>query len=84
MDPSAVRRAAPLLLAVFLAPLFPVPVVQATRDVLAARGFPVEFREIPHHTHAYYRRSEEINAVAWAFLSRQALAAEPKYRAYAR
>jgi poly(3-hydroxybutyrate) depolymerase len=80
----ATRKIPILLLVGSDDPLFPVPVVQATRDVLAARGFPVEFREIPHHTHAYYRRSEEINAVAWAFLSRQALAAEPKYRAYAR
>jgi len=65
-------------------PFFPVPVVEATRDVLDSRGFPVELRIIPNHTHAYYRRSEEINGVAWEFLSRQALAAEPKYRAYGR
>jgi dienelactone hydrolase len=61
-------------------PLFPVPVVEATRDILAERGLPVELRVIPHHTHAYYRRSEEINGVAWAFLSGQTLAAEPKFR----
>jgi poly(3-hydroxybutyrate) depolymerase len=78
-------RKVPILLVVGSQdPYFPVPVVEATREVLAARGFPVEMRVIPHHTHAYYQRSREINGISWAFLSRQALAAEPKYRSYPR
>lgn len=63
---------------------FPLPVVEATRDLLVSRGFPVELKVIGNHTHAYYRRADEINGIAWEFLSRQSLPAEPKYRAYTR
>jgi hypothetical protein len=58
--------------------------VRATRDELKKDGFPVELVEIPRHTHDYYSRSREINDKAWAFLSRQSLATEPKYLVYAK
>lgn len=64
--------------------LFPVPTVEATRDALVASGFPVELEEIPNHTHDYYRRSCEINGRVWSFLSRHALAQQPKYMPYGR
>lgn len=64
--------------------LFPVPTVEATRDALVASGFPVELEEIPNHTHDYYRRSGEINGRVWSFLSRHALAQQPKYIPYGR
>jgi poly(3-hydroxybutyrate) depolymerase len=78
-------RKMPILLVVgSLDEFFPVPVVERTRDLLVSHGFPVDLKVIGNHTHAYYRRADEINALAWAFLSRQALAAEPKYQVYAR
>jgi poly(3-hydroxybutyrate) depolymerase len=64
--------------------LFPREKVRATRDELQKDGFPVELVEIPRHTHDYYSRSREINDKAWAFLSRQSLATEPKYLVYAK
>jgi predicted esterase len=63
---------------------FPLEAVRATRDELKKDGFPVELVEIPRHTHDYYSRSREINDKAWAFLSRQSLATEPKYLVYAK
>lgn len=63
---------------------FPLNVVRATRDELQKDGFPVELVEIPRHTHDYYSRSREINEKAWAFLSRQTLASDPKYLTYAK
>ena len=82
---SYATRKVPFLLVVGSQdPFFPVPVVEATRDLLVSRGFPVELKVIGNHTHAYYRRADEINGIAWEFLSRQSLSADPKYRAYAR
>jgi poly(3-hydroxybutyrate) depolymerase len=80
----ATRKIPMLLVVGSLDEFFPVAVVERTRDLLASRGFPVELQVIGNHTHAYYQRADEINALAWAFLSRQALAAEPKYQVYAR
>ncbi len=78
-------RKTPILLVVGSRdPLFPVSNVEATRDALVARGFPAELHEIPNHTHDYYGRSPEINRRAWDFLSRHALAQEPKYKQYRR
>jgi poly(3-hydroxybutyrate) depolymerase len=81
---NATRKIPILLVVGSQDPFFPVPVVEATRDVLAARGFPVELEIIPHHTHAYYRHADEINDIAWRFLSRHALTSDPKYRTYRR
>jgi poly(3-hydroxybutyrate) depolymerase len=62
--------------------LFPLAPVRATRDGLAAFGFPVELSEIKNHTHDYYRRSSEINKAAFAFLQQHKLDADPKYQEY--
>lgn len=61
---------------------FPIEAVRATRDALKSRGFPVEYQEMPGHTHDYYRVAADINRDAWKFLSAHALTAEPKYSAY--
>lgn len=61
---------------------FPLPVVRATRDVLVNGGFRVELTEIKDHTHWYYDRSKELNAIAWTFLKSLKLDADPVYEAY--
>jgi poly(3-hydroxybutyrate) depolymerase len=61
---------------------FPLEAVQATRDALKARGFPVEYVELSGHTHDYYGSAKEINARAWEFLRKTSLPADPKYTAY--
>lgn len=79
------RRKTPIFMVVGTKDVFFLqPTVRGTRDALAARGFPVELVEIYNHTHDYYGRSGEINAMAWTFLSRHALPGEPKYTEYAR
>jgi poly(3-hydroxybutyrate) depolymerase len=61
---------------------FPLSEVTATRDALKARGFPVEYLEIPGYDHGYKARAGEINPRAWDFLQRNPLPAEPKYTVY--
>jgi poly(3-hydroxybutyrate) depolymerase len=61
-------------------PLFPLPVVRATRDAYTKRGFTAELTEIPNHDHNYYRLSADINAKAWAFLKQHRLAGEARYK----
>ncbi len=59
-------------------PYFPLKVVRDTRDLLVAKGFPVELIEMAHHTHDYYSRAAEINVAAWEFLKKFTVA-EPRY-----
>jgi len=61
---------------------FPLATVQATRDALKSRGFPVEYTEILGHTHDYYSRSKEISDAVWEFFKKNPLPAEPKYTVY--
>ena len=61
---------------------FPLAEVQATRDALKTRRFPVEYWEIPGYDHGYKARAGEINPRAWDFLQRNPLPAEPKYTVY--
>lgn len=61
---------------------FPLATVQATRDALKSRGFPVEYTEILGHTHDYYSRSKEINDAVWEFFRSNPLPADPKYTVY--
>ncbi len=61
---------------------FPLESVQATRDALKSRGFPVEYVEMPGHTHDYYGSAKEINARAWEFLLKNPHPADPRYIAY--
>jgi len=61
---------------------FPLESVQATRDALKSRGFPVEYVELSGHTHDYYGSAKEINTRAWEFLRKTSLPADPKYTAY--
>lgn len=61
---------------------FPIEEVRATRDALKSRGFPVEYTEIPGHTHDYYGSSKEVNAAAWTFFQSHPLPADPKFVAY--
>lgn len=61
---------------------FPLDLVRATRDALIARGFPVEYVEMPGHTHDYHHSAKEINQRAWDFFSKNALASDPRYTDY--
>lgn len=60
-------------------PVFPIREVRATRDLLAAHGFAVQYTEMPGHDHNYHARAAEINRAAWDFLKRHALAADARY-----
>lgn len=61
---------------------FPLAVVRFTRQRLEEAGFPVLVQELGGHTHFYYDRAPSINKDAWAFLSAQRLAQDPKYTVY--
>lgn len=63
-------------------PFFPLEAVRATRDALTSRGFPVEYVEMPGHTHDYYGSAKEINGRTWEFLRKNALPIDPKYTPY--
>jgi predicted esterase len=52
---------------------FSVPSVRKTRDLLLKAGFPVHYVELANHDHNYYARSDEINADAWQFLTKNRL-----------
>ncbi|GJG86204.1 hypothetical protein tb265_13850 [Gemmatimonadetes bacterium T265] len=45
--------------------------VRRTRDLLAARGFPVRYVEFPNQDHAYASVAAQLNADAWAYLGAQ-------------
>ena len=61
---------------------FPVKVVRETRDLLKTSGFPIELTEIKDHDHWYYDKAPKINQVAWDFLKKYTLEADPVYRKY--
>jgi len=61
---------------------FPLEAVRRSRDVLTQHGFPVQFTEIPNHTHDYYTTSAQTNREAWAFLQQQKLAKDPEFQPY--
>jgi poly(3-hydroxybutyrate) depolymerase len=61
---------------------FPLADVQATREALKSRKFPVEYVEMSGQTHNYVRSAKEINGKAWAFLLKNPLPGDPKYSAY--
>ena len=61
---------------------FPVKLVRETRDLLKTSGFPIELTEIKDHDHWYYDKAPKINQVAWDFLKKYALDADPIYRKY--
>ena len=56
---------------------------RTSKELLEARGFPVELTEVPHHGHDYYARSKFINDLAWKFLAAHVLEADPVYTSYA-
>jgi hypothetical protein len=49
-------------------PFFPVDMVEATKRLYAAHGFPIKVSLIPNHDHNYYVISDEVNGKAWNFL----------------
>ncbi len=61
---------------------FPFNQVAATRDVLKAKGFPVELTKIANHDHWYYDLAPKINQSAWDFLKAHPLSEEPRYQEY--
>jgi len=61
---------------------FPLPDVQATRDALKSRKFPVEYVEMSGQTHNYVRSAKEINGKAWEFLTKNPLPGDPRYTVY--
>jgi poly(3-hydroxybutyrate) depolymerase len=60
-------------------PFFPVSAVNATRDALKERSFPIEVTVIKGHDHNYYGTASKTNAAAWAFLKGRALESDPKF-----
>ncbi len=52
---------------------FSVKQAQATRDRLAANGFPVHFVVIPDRDHNYAAASAFVNNDAWKFMSQYSL-----------
>jgi len=62
--------------------VYPLKVVRETRDLLKASGFPVELTEMKEHDHWYYDKAPKINQVAWDFLKKYTLDADPLYRKY--
>jgi dienelactone hydrolase len=58
---------------------FPVPAVEATRDALKLRSFPIEVTVIKGHDHNYYGTAAKTNAAVWAFLKSIALEGDPKF-----
>lgn len=60
-------------------PFFPIPKVQATRNLLKESGFPVEMKEISLdetvHGHDYFSVAGTINRHAWNFLKNHKIAA---------
>lgn len=60
-------------------PVFPVAEARAQRDALKARGFPVEWKELPKAGHDYDGNSVVVNQAAWEFLKQHELSGEPQY-----
>jgi len=80
---SVAKRKTPIYIQVGTVDLFfPLPVVRKTRDVLVAKGFPVQLTEIPGHDHWYYDLAPKINEAAWQFLRDKELAADPHFEEY--
>jgi poly(3-hydroxybutyrate) depolymerase len=63
-------------------PGYAVKDVQATHDVLAKAGHPMQMLTIPRHTHDYYSKSKYVNAKAWEFLRANSLEAAPQYKTW--
>lgn len=61
---------------------FPLAAVRATRDTLTGEGFPVQFNEMPGHTHWYYDRASDINRKVWEFLRTARLDEDPRFQQY--
>jgi poly(3-hydroxybutyrate) depolymerase len=61
---------------------FPLADVQATRDALKSRSFPVEYVEMSGQTHNYVRSAREINGKAWEFLLKNPHPGDPRYTVY--
>ena len=59
---------------------FPIAKVRETRDRLAAKGFPIELKEMPGHDHEYYDVAYKINRDVWDFLSKHVLSEDPHYQ----
>ena len=80
---SFASRKLPVLLIVGTRyPYFPLSTVRETEQAFEATGFPCELVELHGHDHNYYRRSDEVNRKAWAFLSPQRLEAEARFTVY--
>lgn len=61
-------------------PLYSLRDVRATRDALKTHDFIVQLRELLGRDHDYYADADEINRIAWAFVSQYRLEAEPRFR----
>lgn len=80
--PFATRKTPMLLIVGTKDQNFSVSDVRQTAETLVSAGFPATVHEIAGHNHDYYRRSAEVNRLAWEFLSQQKLAAEARYTPY--
>ncbi len=78
----ASRKIPVLLLVGTKDPFFSLTAVRDTKQALQDRGFPVELVEILGHDHDYAPVSDEINRMAWQFLSTRHLDTERRYKKY--
>ena len=48
---------------------FPLVEARRTRDLLQAKGFPLDYVELPDHDHDYFAVASEVNRQAWTFFN---------------
>ena len=61
---------------------YPIEVVRAVNAALEKRGFPVLYKEIPDHDHAYKAVAPRINEEIWKFFTDHPLSQDPRYTSY--
>lgn len=77
---SRAKRKIPLAIIVgTVDPYFSLTTVRETRDTLNGKGFALELTELPGHDHNYYDIAPKVNQMAWDFLSKHRLDADPHF-----
>jgi poly(3-hydroxybutyrate) depolymerase len=63
-------------------PIFPLKMVNETKDLFVKHGFPVEQNVLKGHDHNYYAIAAKINPPIWDFLKKHELPAAPHFEKY--
>ena len=61
---------------------YPIEVVRAVNAALEKRGFPVVYKEMKDHDHAYKAVAPQINEEMWKFFTDHPLSQDPRYTQY--